>query len=369
MTEQKYIPPSPPPYYEDDEITLKELILKIQEFGREIWNNKWWVILFAGIVSGAFLLKAFLSESSYTSSLTFLVSSNKAKPAVDQELAAILGYNVVNYELNKIVELARSRQIVNPVLFERKVLENKEDYLGNHLINTYNFHEKWEEEAASSQYQDIQLNNFYFTSDSTANFDAREIRAITLIGELLAGSNLKGKKGLITSAYDKKTEMVNLTVKAKNKELSIFLLDAIYHSLYDFYQEETVGRPQRAFESLTIRADSLLNNLNALERQLAQQSDRYKNILSKVSHLKLDQLNRKVETTNRVYQEVLRNKERLEFMIGNESADFQIIDRTFVPIDNSTSKIMNVLIGGFLGAFLAIIYILSRKFFRDAMLT
>ena len=123
MTEQKYIPPSPPPYYEDDEITLKELILKLQEFVRELWNNKWQVIVIAGLVSALFLARAFMAEATYTSSLTFLVSSNnKSRTSVDQELAAILGYNVVNYELAKIVELARSRRIINPALFELSLI-------------------------------------------------------------------------------------------------------------------------------------------------------------------------------------------------------------------------------------------------------
>ena len=38
-------PPYPPPYYyQEDEITLKDVIKKTIEFCNEIWRNKWGVI-------------------------------------------------------------------------------------------------------------------------------------------------------------------------------------------------------------------------------------------------------------------------------------------------------------------------------------
>jgi len=55
-------PPIPPPYYEDDEITLKELILKIQEFWWEAWNNKWKIIGIAALLAGVFITRSFFSK-------------------------------------------------------------------------------------------------------------------------------------------------------------------------------------------------------------------------------------------------------------------------------------------------------------------
>ena len=127
-------PPIPPPYYEDDEITLKELILKIQEFWWEAWNNKWKIIGIAALLAGVFITRSFFQKTTYTSSLTFLVSGSEKKGGND-ELAMLLGYSNFNFQLDKIVELARSRRVLNEVLFQEVVVDDKTDYLANHLIN------------------------------------------------------------------------------------------------------------------------------------------------------------------------------------------------------------------------------------------
>lgn len=90
-------------------------------------------------------------------------------------------------------------------------------------------------------------------------------------------------------------------------------------------------------------------------------------LISRSSSLSFEQLSRKEETTNRVYQEILKNKERVEFMLSSETPEFQVIDRTFIPIVAASSKLKALLIGGFLGGFLGVGYIIGRKVIRDAM--
>jgi len=90
-------------------------------------------------------------------------------------------------------------------------------------------------------------------------------------------------------------------------------------------------------------------------------------LISRASSLSFEQLSRKVETTNRVYQEILKNKERVEFMLSSETPEFQMINRTFIPIVAASSKLKALLIGGFLGGFLGVGYIFGRKIIRDAM--
>ncbi|MFK7979395.1 MAG: hypothetical protein AB8G86_05410, partial [Saprospiraceae bacterium] len=129
-------PPIPPPYYEDDEITLKELILKIQEFWWEAWNNKGKIIGIAALLAGVFVFRTFFQKTTYTSSLTFLVSGGNEKGGKD-ELAILLGYGNFNFQLDKIVELARSRRVLNEVLFREVMVDDNKDYLANHLIKIY----------------------------------------------------------------------------------------------------------------------------------------------------------------------------------------------------------------------------------------
>lgn len=359
--------PVPPPYYEDDEITLKELILKLQEFWREAWNNKGKIIGIAALMASAFIAKTYFEDTTYTSSLTFLVSDNNANNGGSGELAALLGYSGLNYELDKIVELARSRRVLNKVLFKEVEVDNKKDYLANHLIDIYDYQKKWDKEATNDLFQELQLKDFYFAHDNVDNFLPRAHRALNIVNELIAGSSFRNVKGLMEATYDKKTEMVRLSVTPKNEDLSIRLISAIFEELNEFYIEETIGRPRRTLKILEEKADSTLQLLNRVELQLARETDRNANTISRASDLSLGQLTRKVQTTNRVYEEILRNKEKVEFMLSSETPEFQVIDRTFIPIKSAASRLKALLIGGFLGGFLGVGYIIGRKIIRDAM--
>ena len=299
--------------------------------------------------------------------MTFLVSNSNSGKGNSDQLAALLGYGTFNYKLGKIVELARSRRVLNKVVFQKIKVDDKTDFLANHLINIYGYQKKWEKEAANDLFQELQLKDFYFTHSDITIFAPKEHRALNIVNERIAGSNFNNSKGLMKASFDKKTEMVQLSVSPQNEDLSIQLIGAIFKELNDFYIEETIGRPRRTLEILKIKADSTLKILNQQERQLALAKDRNANTISSTATLNLGQLSRKVETTNRVYQEILKNKEKIEFMLNSETPEFQIIDRTFIPIKDAPSKFKALLIGGFLGGFLGMGYIIGRKIIRDIM--
>jgi len=44
-----------------------------------------------------------------------------------------------------------------------------------------------------------------------------------------------------------------------------------------------------------------------------------------------------------------------------------MIDRTYIPLASQSSKIKQLLIGGFLFGFLGVLYVIARKIIRDAM--
>ena len=55
------------------------------------------------------------------------------------------------------------------------------------------------------------------------------------------------------------------------------------------------------------------------------------------------------------------------FNLKNKTPDFSIIDQTFLPVWNSPSILKALLIGGFLGAFLGVGFLVFRKIIRDAL--
>jgi uncharacterized protein involved in exopolysaccharide biosynthesis len=121
-------------YYQDDEITLKELILKIQEYWQEILKN--WKLIFLIIIPfvAFFLIKAFLTPATYSAQLTFMVNEDEGGGGFGG-VSAILGQfgfgggGQSSYNLDKILELSRSRKIIQMALFEKVNIDGKKGLL------------------------------------------------------------------------------------------------------------------------------------------------------------------------------------------------------------------------------------------------
>lgn len=252
-------PTPPPPYYYDDgdELTLKELILKLKEFGQELWKNIGWIILAGAIIGGIFYWRPIKQPTTYTTGLTFLVGVEVA-PSANIEYSKI-GTESVNYDLDKLVLLTRTNRIIHLVLFQTVIIGDKKDFLANHLINLYDFHEKWKHNES--------LKGFYFSNNQLNDFSEDEHRALNQLHDLVIGNKLTGKKGVTTISYEK-GGMVKLTVTTKNSELSSVLIKTVFETLSSFYIEQTVGRLQKTYDLLENRAEIVKQDLDLANENL-----------------------------------------------------------------------------------------------------
>ncbi|MEL6276275.1 MAG: Wzz/FepE/Etk N-terminal domain-containing protein, partial [Bacteroidota bacterium] len=121
----------------NDEITLKELILKIQEYFWYLWGKKWWIIA-AGLIGGAIgFYRAWTTPLTYTAELTFMVNEDDGANAGG--VGAILGQfglgggATSEYNLDKILALSRSRRIIREVLFDSVEINSEADLIANHI--------------------------------------------------------------------------------------------------------------------------------------------------------------------------------------------------------------------------------------------
>ena len=62
------------------------------------------------------------------------------------------------FNLEKMLSLLKSRNIIQQGLFEKAELGGKTDFFANHLIAEYDFHKKWEDKE--------DLKDFVFKNDS-----------------------------------------------------------------------------------------------------------------------------------------------------------------------------------------------------------
>lgn len=360
------IPPNnlPHDYADYDTVTLKDVILKTIELWHELLRNWLLIGLITLLCGGFFVYRAWKIKTTYTAGVSFLLTQNDA----DQfsRLSPNAAYQAMLIENNKIVEIARSGRIIYQVMLSRTIINNKYDFIANHIIDIHGFHTNWNSETLNEDFEHLRLDNFFFSRDSIPLFVPKEKRALNYVHEAIAGNPLRGQQGLMSIGYNPQTQIFRLNVETLNENLSLVLADSILYELQDFHETQFIGRSKEKYEDISGEIDSISLILSDSERKLAILKDQ-KGFTSEVSALNSKKLERKIKELDQEYDELLKRQKEVELFLKQDIPQFDVIDRTFFPIKNQSSKRIALIFGGFLGGLLASIFVIIRKSIRDAM--
>jgi len=355
---KEHLPENRQPDVEEQEMTLKDLFLKIRDFYLELRAN-WKIVAACVIVSSiALLLNAFLTPKRFPAQLTFMVREDSKNGLGG--VASLLGQfgfgsgNSGEFNLDKIAELARSRHIVQEAIFDSAIIRGKNDYLANHIIDIHNLRKKWSE--------DTLLQDFRFKHSDLQQFSRRENMALIVLHQKM----VTDKDAFVTAGYSKQTSILNLKVAAQNEELSIALTEAIYRHLSRFYIEQSTAQSRQTVRNLEIRTDSIRSILTASERTFARTEDRTLGLLLQEDRVPQKRLNTDIQILNLMYAEAIKNLETASFLLKNTTPVFMEIDKPLGPIKPvGASKKMALVLGAGLGVLVAALWIFIRKFIRS----
>lgn len=367
MTDHKNMNSNPSQaYYEEDEITLKELILKIQEFGREIWNKKFLVIAISALFAGIFFIKAWVVPISFPAKVTFMVNEDEGGGSMGG-MSSILGQfgfgggGGGKYNLDKLLELSRSRKIISMVLFEKISIEGEQDYIANHIINLYGFHEKWANDESG-------LKQFYFKNSDVENFSRPENTALKPVYTKMIGNVEFDIKGIVSSGYDEATGILNISANTVSESLSIDITKILYEKLSVFYIEKTVAKQEQTYRIFKEKLDSIQTILNNAQYSLLKFDDSHRGLMLQQYTYKKQQLQQEVQKMMLTYGEVYKNLELSDFALKNKTPFITTIDEPIAPIRGvKESLIKSLIIGGALGFFFCSLFIIGRKILKEVM--
>lgn len=348
-------------YIEEDEITLKSLILKGQDFVREIFK-RWKLILVSIIIfAGLFLFNAITAPLTYHGELTFMVNEDDGGGLGG--MSAILGQFGLGgggrgkNNLDKILELSKSRYILQQVIFDSIELNGQNDFVGNHIIRIYDYHEKWSDDTTG-------LKNFLFVNNELST--RVEKKVLKTIYHKIIG---KGKiEGIFITGYDEKTGIMRFNSRSPNEKLSIDLCKILYNYLSDFYVTRTVEKQQQTFDVMLQKVNSVKTEMTAKEYQLAKFLDENRGLYTARAKQRELELKRDVQLLNEMYAVTLKNFEIADFSLKNKTPFIQLIDEPMSPLPVQAESIpRNVIIGSFIGFVLAVLFVCVRKIYNDTM--
>lgn len=210
---------------QSDEMTLKELILLVKEYWGLFWVKKWYIIIAGLIVGLIFGIVEYRKPVNYKTELTFMVNEDEGGGLrALGGLAASFGFGnggSSEYNLEKMLALLKSRQIIQQVIFEKIEINGKLDFYANHLIEEYDLHDRWQKNDS--------LKNFYFTENDINQFTKWENSALKTLKFILVGS--KKTRGIIKSSLNEETGIISLSFSAKNETLATGFLNALFNEL------------------------------------------------------------------------------------------------------------------------------------------
>lgn len=312
-------------------------------------NLKWYIIV--GVVGGGLgILFATLPKPKYRANTKFMMRADASGMASQlSSLNSLLGTGTspTGTPLERIAELIGSEKVVLNALFSKAIVNNKEDLLINHYIELQELRKKWK--------KDTVLSRVSFTeADRFDQFSFAQRKVFKNIYGAMVGKNMTN--GVLGRSFDKKSAMVSISATYINEEFSICMCKAVYNELVDFYINEAVASTRRNVKILTIKADSIKNELDQARQAFAQNTDKTLGILLSQNRVQNKSLSVRENMLTLMYGEILKNLETLRFIEQSTTPSFSVIDEPFSPIEPmGRSRILFGLAGSVIPLFLLLL--------------
>ncbi|MDQ3017056.1 MAG: hypothetical protein M3R25_10125 [Bacteroidota bacterium] len=352
------------PEYEQ-QTSLRDYVLKGKSYVREVFRY-WYLPLFLAAIFGAYqLYKYFQYVPEYPANVTFMVDEDEGNSS--SGLTGMLSQfglgsiRPTRYNLDKILELSRSRRVVQKTLFTKFEMDGKNDFLANHVIRAYDLNPVAKEDQPKEGV-------FLFTHDSLLIFNRVENTALSNVYNLIIGSIDKPEDALVTTDYSEDTNVMQLSASTINEVLSLELANRMFQSLSDYYISKAIEKSLKTFSIISNKRDSIIGELRSAEYQLANFQDTHRGLLMRTDKVGELRLQREVTALSAMYGEVLKNTEVADFSLRNKTPFIQVIDAPILPIAPvELSLIRKLALGLLVGGIIGCALVVARRFFLDMM--
>jgi hypothetical protein len=342
------------------EVSVREVIVTVQEYlwaGLRGWP---WLLLGALLLGGYQVWEAYQRPIYYSANTTFVV--NEDQGGGGGGLGSVLGQIGLggggggSHNLKRIMAFATSKYLLNDMLLDSVTMKGTSDLLINHVITHGELLETLELDLA---FGITQLSN-----DEVDSLSRKEGAVLKAVYSYLTESD---EFPIVTEIADE-TGMLTITAKTRDEDLTLILSTGLYQYISDFYRKETTGQSQATVDRLQSKADSILQELNASEYQLASFSDTRLSLNNRRDQLKTVQLNRKIQILALAYGEIIRNLETAKFTLSAKMPFFQLVDEPFKPLFKmKANPLKNGIKGGIVGVILGFFFVGIMRFYKVAM--
>ena len=346
---------------DNDEISLKELIQKIKEWIAYL-KTQWKLII--GIAAlGAIIgfVYASFQKPSYLATSTFVLEEDKGGGGLGgaMGLASSFGFDLGGgggglFTSSNIIELMKSRLVVEKTLLNPVQIGGKEISLADYYIQINELKEGWAKKPALANI------NFPVNADRTKFSLVQD----SILQTISAGLT---KNNLVIAQKDKKVSIISLTVKTESELFSKFFCEQLLKETSDFYIETKSKKSRLNVDILQHQADSIRAELNSAITGVATASDNVYNLNPALNVKRTPSTRRQVDVqaNTAILTQLVAQLELSKVSLRKETPLVQLIDYPILPLEKEKlGRIKSLVLGGFLAGFITVLYLVFGKLYN-----
>jgi hypothetical protein len=346
---------------QSDEISLKELIVKLKEWF-DYLISKWKIIFLVSLIGGLLGLSySLMQKPTYTASLSFALEDENSGGGLGGAfgLASSFGIDLGGggsiFTGSNLTELFKSRSMVEQTLLSPVVVKGKTISLAEMYIQKEGWRAEWN---SNPKYKSIQ----FLSKGDRKNF--------TRVHDSIFGVIYQGlsKTGLSVGQRDKKVDIMSIDVVSTNELFSKYFCEALAKKVSDFYIETKSKKSRENMIILERQTDSIRRELNGAITGVAVANDNTFGLNPAMNVRRAPSARRQVDVqaNTAILTELVKQSELAKVTLRKETPLIQIIDRPILPLPKERfGKATGILLGGFLAGFLVVFGLIIRRVLKQ----
>ena len=342
-----------------DELTFQEFVQGLAEI--ILWIKRKVVslafcLLLSYIISFIWLSR---QQETYSAKLSFILNDDSNSQV--SNLSGLLGQLGLpiptgKYNVDKLLEIAKSRKLLTATLFKKKTINGQNDYLANHFLSIYGLPEKWAK-------NNPELKSFAFLSGQVDSFNLRESFALKSLHTIIMGSPENRVSALFSTDYGRTDYIMSFTTTTLTEELSLAFTNEIYDQVEDFFAQES-EKGSELYGLILQKRDSLLQAINSATYEVALEKDRSFGNFRNTNSITIATLETRLAGLEAAYREIEKNLSNAELALKSNTPLIRLLDRPLPPLQKNSPNYFRVFIfASAFGIFLFLVFhVLSTVF-------
>jgi uncharacterized protein involved in exopolysaccharide biosynthesis len=355
------------PAADNDEISLKELIVKIKEWVAYL-KTKWKLIIAISAIGGVIgFVYASFQKPTYKAVMTFVLDDAQGGGGMSgaMGLASTFGIDLGGggggglFTSSNILELMKSRLVIEKTLLNAVPYTNDNGKIEN--ISLAEYYTRTNELRAvwlkKPGFKDIQ----FVPAADRSHFSLQQDSILQTISGAIVKNNLT------IAQKDKKVSIISIEVKTEDQNFSKLFCEQLAKETSDFYIETKSKKARINVDILQKQTDSIRGELNGAITGVASAMDNVFNLNTALSSRTAPSKRKQVDVqaNTAILTQIVAQLELAKVNLRKETPLIQVIDQPILPLEKEkVGRLESLILGGFLAGFLSVLYLIFGQLYR-----